>query len=841
MTKQISARSAAARAPLFLALGAVGFLSSPALAGDLPRDGVDTGGAGQSDTEQRDNPGNDVLVQGQRQETRLESPRATAPLLDTPQTVTVISDQVLRRQNLLTLRDALTTIPGITFGAGEGGGGYGDAINLRGYSANNDITVDGVRDSAQYTRSDPFNLQQIEIYNGANSVFNGSGSVGGTINLVSKVPQAEDLTILSAAVGTDDYFRGTVDSNWRLSPQVAVRLNAMVHRNDVPGRDVENYRRWGVAPAITFGMEGPTRVTLAWVHQRDDNIPIYGVPYFLNAINDGPLPGTDSSDYYGYRNLDEQEITVDRLTLTLHQEITDNVRMRSLARWQKVDQFSVTSAPQGTFCLAGTGLQPVTTTATSTVGAACTAAVTNVTTGNGPAVGTINVVVPPGFWQPSGPRGLVRDQSNELWYSQTDFTVESGRAGGDGLHNILVFGASFSWEDYFIESASLPRNAAGAPLLLPLESIVNPTTVYSGPINYTVTARSRGESNNQAIYAFDTLEIGRHFELNAGIRYEWAEGVFRNIALSTYPPGTAPLTPLQLAPQRSDERLFSYRFGAVYKPVRNVSIYAAYGNSRTPTSLTVRLGCGTPASAAAPSPCDAAPETARTWEIGVKADLFDRRLNFTAALFRNERSNFRVPSNDPAAPNPQVVDGRSRVDGLALGLSGNITPEWQIFANYTYLDSKVLQSVSDSCLADPDPRPAPLAACNNSDAIPDPQRGDDLMQTPRHSASLFTTYRLPFGLQIGYGLTWQGSFATHQRTLLQRTQYRADDFLIQRLFASYAFDNGITVQLNVQNLFDEDYFTNVRNNVNATSGIVTGGWAAPGEGRSAVLSLFYSF
>ena len=93
-----------------------------------------------------------------------------------PQTITVVSQEQLRQQNLLTLRDALATIPGITFGAGEGGGGYGDSINLRGYSANNDLTVDGVRDSAQYSRTDPFNLQQIEVYNGANSVFNGSVS-----------------------------------------------------------------------------------------------------------------------------------------------------------------------------------------------------------------------------------------------------------------------------------------------------------------------------------------------------------------------------------------------------------------------------------------------------------------------------------------------------------------------------------------------------------------------------------------------------------------------------------------------------------------------------------------
>jgi catecholate siderophore receptor len=812
---------------MFLALGCVGFLSSPALGQDLMASAEDS----QSGVQQRSD--SVIVVTGARDGRELESPKATSDLLDTPQAVTVISDQVLRRQNLLTLRDALTTIPGITFGAGEGGGGYGDSINLRGYSASNDITQDGVRDSAQYSRTDPFNLQQIEIYNGANSVFNGSGSVGGTINLVSKVPQGDNLHILSGAIGTDDYFRGTLDSNWRIGPQVAVRLNAMVHGNDVPGRDVEHYRRWGVAPAIAFGMEGPTRLTLAYYHQSDDNIPIYGVPYFLNQLNDGPLPEADDSDYFGYRNFDEQEVRVDRLTATFHQDIASGVSVRSLARWQKVDQHSQTSAPQGIFCLSGTGRQPVSAGPTDAIGLPCTAAVTLVTAGNGPGVGTINVAIPPGFYQPSGPRTLLRDQRNELYYSQTDLRAESGRAGA--LHNILVVGASFTWEAYAFETGTFARNAAGAPVLLPQESISAPTGSYGGPIDYRMTGRSRGSSDNQAFYAFDTLELGPRFELNAGIRYEWAEGDFQAISLPAYPPGTTPPTALALLPQHSDERLFSYRFGAVFKPTPLTSLYIAYGNARTPTSATVRLGCGTPAAVGAPDPCAAAPETARNYEIGAKADLFGRRLQLTAALFRNERSNFRVASNDPVAPTLQVVDGRSRVDGIALGASGNLSRQFSVFANYTWLDSEVLQSVSDFCLANPGP------ACLNSPAIPDPQAGDRLIQTPRHSGSLFATYRLPFGLQLGYGLTYQSGFATHQRSLLLRTQYFSGDFLIQRLFASYAFDNGMTVQLNIQNLFDERYFTSIRNNANVTTGAVTGGWAAPGEGRSAVLSLFYSF
>ena len=197
---------AAMGAPLFLAIGAVGFLSSPACAASVEGTAPQSNVADQA-----------ILVTGTRQSQQLESPKQTAGLLDTPQTITVVDAETLRRQNLLTLRDALSTLPGITFGAGEGGGGFGDSINLRGYSANTDITVDGVRDSAQYSRTDPFNLQQIEVYNGANSVFNGSGSVGGTINLVSKIPFARSATTVQAAVGTDNYYRASVDSNWRVS------------------------------------------------------------------------------------------------------------------------------------------------------------------------------------------------------------------------------------------------------------------------------------------------------------------------------------------------------------------------------------------------------------------------------------------------------------------------------------------------------------------------------------------------------------------------------------------------------------------------------------------------
>jgi catecholate siderophore receptor len=790
-----------ATTPAFLALACVGFLASaPAFAAEP---------AALADDAQ-DAQDKDILVRGELLEPEPESPKSTAPLLDTPQTVTVVSDQVIRKQNLQTLRDVLQTIPGITFGAGEGGGGYGDSINLRGYSANNDLTIDGVRDSAQYSRTDPFNLQQVEVYNGANSVFNGSGSVGGTINMVSKVPQADDLTIIQAGVGTDKYYRGAIDTNHRLSEAIAVRLNAVYHHNDVPGRDVEKYERWGVAPSITVGVDGPTRFTLAYVHQQDRNTPIYGVPYFKSLVNDGPLEDVDPSDYFGIVNLDRQDTDVDRLTATFAHRFSDSISLRNQTRFQRVGQYSQTSAPQGTFCLASTGLQPVGANGLSTIGLACAS------------------TLAPGRFQPSGPRGLVRDQVNKMWQNQTDLRIVSGN--DKSLRNTLVIGGSVSFEDYSITTASLARNPDGSAVVLPQIDLADPDTVHTGPVNFTVTAMSESDTRNIALYAFDTLELGM-FELNAGVRWENNRAEFQNLALDTYPPGTTPLTALQLAPQISDDNLFSYRFGAVFKPAETVSLYAAYGNAKTPASATVRQGCGVLGSPTAADPCAVAPEKAVNYEIGAKADLLNRKLQLTAALFRNERTNFRVPSNDPAQPaGLQVLDGRSRVDGLTLGASGYITPAWMVFANYTYLDSEVLQSVSNFCRETP--------------GCVDPQEGQEILQTPHHSGSLFTSYRLPFGLEIGYGLTYQGSFALNNHVIAAAgttPQFRSESYLVHRAFLSYPITEGLTAQLNIQNLTDERYYTGIRNNVNATTGAISGGWAIPGEGRSAVLSVFYNF
>jgi len=715
-----------------------------------------------------------VEVFGERLEQGLGT-RYTAPLLETPQTITLVPREIMDQQNLLTMREVLSTLPGITFTAGEGGGGYGDGVNLRGYTASNDVSTDGVRDSAQYSRTDPFNLEQLELVSGANSVYTGAGSVGGSINLVTKRPTGTPQTVLDIAGGDASYSRFTLDTESEVGDRANVRLNVMAHRNDVPGRDVERYERWGIAPSVELGGES-TRVTLSYLRQEDDNIPQYGVPYANGPFNDGPLPGVPTSAYYGYSNLDAQEIGVDAFTSIIDHEFTDVVSLRNLTRWQHVDQFTFADQPQGAWCVE-TGVNPWN-------GQPCAA---------------------PGTFAPNR-GGTVRDTTNEILVNQTDVTVEF--ATGSVQHT-LVTGFSLSEETYHRDNGNGLRNPLGQTPnpVLPAMSIAEPDHLYTGPVNIIYTQRADGAVDNKAAYAFDRVQITQRFEVNAGLRYENNDALSRlaNIA-APYPPPPAEPVVTQNPDARNVDRLGSYRVGLVFKPSESSSIYVAQGNSQTPSQASVNGTCDVVTT------CNIEPEEAQTLEIGGKIDL-NGQLSLTAAAFRNERSSFRVPSGDPAIPEQQL-DGNSLVDGLALGAAGAIGTKWSIFANYTYLDSEVVQSVSDQAILG---------------GTIDILAGDPLPTTPEHSGSVWSTYRISDAFTVGYGLTYQGEY-TFARTSPTAQLYYTDAYWSHRAMASYEWNDNFSLQLNIDNVTDEEYYERIRNNA-------TSGWATPGAARSAVLSV----
>lgn len=710
----------------------------------------------------------------------VSSPKYTAPLRDTPQSITVIPAKVLEQQNSLSLEEALTSnVPGITFQSGEGGGGSVDSIMLRGYSASDNITQDGAADAGQYSRTDFFNMESIEVTSGASSVYGGAGNVSGGINLLSKTPKAEDFTRLGVGLGTSKYGRATVDMNRRASDSVAWRLNAMVHRNDVAERDVEFFKRWGIAPSVTFGMQTPTRVTLSYFYQKDDYIQQYGVPYANTPFNNGPIPGIARNNYYQYRNIGNgAEIDNHRLSALVEHRFDTNLRLRNFTRFGMTDSWEQIDTPRGTWCVGG--VNPYALTAADR---ACTI--------------PDNTFLPDG-----GPHGYSRTNKNRIISNQTDLIA---KAETGSLKHDIVVGLQLSQESYSREAGGVLNDAAGKPIpgadRTPM-SATNPQGIWNGPPpNYVKSRWGENELRTIAAYAFDNIRFNEQWSLNTGLRLERLSGetLSHRIRNGVDTDGVR---------YKTGETLFSYLLGGVYKPTENGSVYLSFSNAKTPVQASVRLSCRD-------RDCNVDPETAVNYELGTKWDLLDQRLAVTAALFRNERKNYRVRSGDPLQPE-DTLDGKSRVDGLSLGVAGQITPAWGVFANYTFLDSEVVQGVSDH-----------VRRTTGIDA----SAGNPLTQTPKHAANFWTAYDFGHGWSAGYGFNYTGSYYLNND---EAPLYKAPGHVLHNAMVSYALNRNLSFQLNAKNLTNKEYYTRIRSRSSSR-------FAVPGTGRTVTLNAVYSF
>ncbi|MFP6860653.1 TonB-dependent receptor [Pseudomonas sp.] len=682
-------------------------------------------------------------VEGYKTETS-SSAKYAVPLLDTPQTITVVPQALLREQQALSMKQVLANVSGITFNAGEGGGGSGDSINIRGFSANGNMQIDGLRDSSQNNRTDTFNIEAVEVIKGPNSVFGGSGTTGGSINQVSKQPRQRDFTEIGASLGTDSYRRLTLDTNQTfdgVGTGSAFRLNLMAHENDVPGREQIDRERWGIAPSLLLGFSDSTRLTLSYLHQQDDNLPDYGVPAF-----DGKrLAGVDRDAYFGWKNVDKEEIRTDAFTVKVEHDFSDSLRLQNLSRYSRVERDTVISASH------------------------------------------VNLTgVSAGRYRPAGPQGYGRDVTSEMWINQTNLTAYFDTFG---LGHTLVTGVEVSREDYYRNTYNYGLNFTGKDY-----DLGNPPGHYDGPTSKTRTAETSTELENQAIYAFDTIALNEQWDLSLGLRYDWVKGDAKNVAL---PAGTVTRVD-------SRDKELSGRAGVVYKPTENGRIYLAYGTSFNPAAEALASTGSLNAAAA-----ELDPEENETWELGTKWELLNSRLQLDAALFRVEKSNARETMADGSTQ----LAGEQRVQGVEFGVTGRITDQWNVYANYTFLDSETLKAADTA---------AGIA-----------REGQALGNTPPRSFNLWTTYELPAGWRVGYGARYAS-----ERNVTSSDNAKLDAYWVHNAMLGYKVNNELDLQLNMNNLFDKDYVQNVRQNV----GLNTRSSAIEyGDARSAVLSATYRF
>jgi len=673
------------------------------------------------------------------------SAKYVKPLLDTPQTINVVPAEVIREQQALSLRQVLSNVSGITFTAGEGGGGSGDSINIRGFGANANMQIDGLRDSTQTNRTDTFNIEAVEVIKGPNSVFGGSGTTGGSINQVTKQPLGRDFTRIGGSLGSDNYHRLTLDSNQTLDgvgTDSAMRLNLMLHENDVPGRDKIDRERWGFAPSLALGLSEDTRLTLSYFHQSDDILPDYGVP----ARDGKKLAGVDRDDYFGFSNLDKDEIETDSFTVKLEHRFNDSLSLQNLTRYSQIDRNTVISASHAN------------------------------TTG-----------VPAGNYKPAGPQAYGRDVNSELWINQTNLSADFDTSG---LAHELVTGVEVSRENLDLKTYNHGLGNAVYPGSG--FDLANPPGRWNGPINKTTSGYTENQLDNRALYVFDSIALSPQWDLNLGLRYDWFDAESESFSASHVRTGRFTST---------DEELSS-RAGLVYKPAENGRIYVAWGTSFNPSAENVASNGGG-LNAATQS---LNPEKNETWELGTKWELFDGRLMLDGALFRVDKTDAR----EQLADGSYILAGEQRVQGVELGATGKLSEHWNVYANYTFLDSETLKS-----------------------AIDPNREGQALGNTPPHSFNLWTTYEVAQGWTLGYGARY-----VSERNVSASTQAKLDSYWLHNAMLGYKVNRNVDLQLNVNNLFDKEYVERVRQNIGTTA---RSSAIEYGDARSAILSATYSF
>jgi catecholate siderophore receptor len=448
--------------------------------------------------------------------------------LSTPQSVTVINSELITGQAATRLEDALRNVPGITLNAGEGAA-RGDTVNIRGFSAFNDFFIDGIRDAAVYTR-DIFDADSVEVLEGPSAVLFGRGSTGGAINQVTKAPLLTPLENLNSMVGTNDLFRTTGDFNFPFGTAAAFRLNVMGESSEMAGSDFAKNRRWGIAPALGFGIGEQDSLTFTYLHQHENNVPDNGIPFVAGA----PAPVPRDSDF-GLVS-DFNTTTDDIGTVHYKHDFGANLSLSDTLRYAHYE-FDYQSA------MPNFGATP-------------------------PTATTPLASIMVGRDMP-GSSGI---QSNLT--EQIDLTAHFTTGP---ITHALITGVEVARQTSDLERYSNPFDANN--VWIPETPLLDPNPVESLPENLPVTSQQDTTARSQSVYITDTIGFNQYFELLASARYDRFAADYHQLTVAS---GTV----LDL---NHVDNVGSPRAAFEYKPSAQQTYYLSYGTSFDPSAEALTL------------------------------------------------------------------------------------------------------------------------------------------------------------------------------------------------------------------------------------------------------------
>ncbi len=452
--------------------------------------------------------------------------------LNAPQSVTVVNSELIAAQGATRLEDALRNVPGITLNAGEGAA-RGDTVNIRGFSAFNDFFIDGIRDAAVYTR-DIFDADAVEVLEGPSAVLFGRGSTGGAINQVTKAPLMMPLESFTAIVGTNDLLRTTGDFNLPFRTASAARLNLMGESSAGAGREFAKNRRWGIAPAVAFGIGGPDTLTLSYLHQHENNVPDGGIPFLDGA----PAPVPRSNDY---GLVSDVNTTLDDIaTARYRHDFSDTLSIADTLRYAHY-QFDYQSA----------------------------------TPNFGDTVPTAST--------PLADILVARDEPGSSGV-QTNLTEQldlTARFSTGPMSHALVTGVEVARQTSDIDRYSNPFDTNSA--WVPQTPLLDPNPVAPLPGILPVTVRQNTVARSDSFYVTDTIGLNQYLDLLASSRFDRFSANYRQLTVS----GGA------LLDLSHTDNVGSPRAALEFKPSADQTYFIAYGTSFDPSAEALTLTTGT--------------------------------------------------------------------------------------------------------------------------------------------------------------------------------------------------------------------------------------------------------
>jgi len=676
---------------------------------------------------------------------KISSEKFTAPLLDTPRTVNVIPEEVIKDRGASSLQDVLRSTPGVTLGSGEGGTPAGDRPFIRGYEASTDIFVDGIRDYARGSH-ETFNLESIEVIKGPSSAYTGRGGTGGSINLQTKQPRLSNFFEGSAGIGTDSQYRLTADGNVAFTDHAAFRLNLMKMGGDIPGRDENEYDRLGIAPSLAFGLGTPTRLVLSYAHIVNKDTPDWGIPFRNPANPDRVTPlEPDRDNYYGRAGVDYRKNQFDTATVDLEHDFNDRFTVRNVTRWSKSLNDYLYTRPSFDNC-----------------------------SGDAPSASCV-----------AEDGGLQFTRANRARWRQAESLVNQTELRGNfstgSLKHSFFAGVEVSKEDIYSRN-TLPGQGGPASDTDSFWS-PDPNRSYGGRNLAFGPKFKNGDIKTSSVYIFDTVEITPQWLVNLGLRHD----SFR-------------VTDSANDDSRSD-KMWNYQAGVVYKPAPNGSVYLSYGTSSNPAGENFGQAGGADGPAGGAQLHDLSPEKSRSWELGTKWDVLNERLSLTAAVFQTDKTDAR--STDPVTGDVSL-SGSNRVRGFEISATGAITPQWNIWAGYTYLDPKIKEYRSGGNVFD----------------------GNQIKFIAKNNATLWTTYKVHPAWTVGGGVTYVGKRYVDDANVLRLPSHTVYDAMVR-----YDVNKSLALQLNANNLSNERVYDASH----------VGLFANVGPGRSYMLTATYRY